>query len=438
MRIGGKLMNDYAKIIAQDLGRRVRQSLLNVNAIKDDATLFVWPREERVVCLVDPLGIHNINALLSERSRHQIQTACQGRRVVFTNHRGAFIQVAYQPEPHVELKAMPLDFAQQPSPLHVPIGMTRRGPLWLSLAEMDAILIGGARRMGKTRLIHGWIKALQQGGECLLFLWDGKQGLEFSRYASQRNTTVANDLKTALMPILDEVHQREGKLKAIGVSSLKEYNAQTQAKLLYIALIVDEAAFISKEAEPIIIDLVARCGAYGVHPIIATQRPDAEVLNGLLRANLSTRIALPVPSRFDSQVILGRSGAEKLTKTPGRLLVSFGARIIEVQAFSVDVVTPTTAATLAPATSALTHDDRRLIKTAIEKCEGFFRIKELSEITHISHKAINDIAKTWELRGWLTSVQRTPEGRPLGRQVTDLLKQQVGFGGLVDQGNLVD
>jgi FtsK/SpoIIIE family len=420
-------MNDFAKIIAQDLGRRVRQSLLNLNAIKDDATLFVWPREERVVCLVDPLGIHNINALLSERSRHQIQTACQGRRVVFTNHRGAFIQVAYQPEPHVELKAMPLDWTQQPSPLHIPIGMTKKGPLWLALPEMDSVLIGGARRMGKTRLIHSWIRGLQRGGQCRLFLWDGKNGLEFGRYAGEANTVVAIDLKEALRPILDEVQQRETIFKSLGVSSLKEHNARSKAPLPFLVLIIDEAAFIPKEAEAIIVDLVARCGAFGVHPVIATQRPDAEIMNGLLRANLSTRIALPVSSPGDSRVVLNQTGAEKLPKQPGRLLMVWGARLIEAHAFQVELDRTSPSAAPSPVTQ-LNRDELRLVEAAMKKCEGFFKIKELSEITGLGRDYVLDLAKRWELTGWLTPIQTNDKGHRIGRQVTPKLLEIAGIG----------
>jgi transposase len=156
-------------------------------------------------------------------------------------------------------------------------------------------------------------------------MWDGKNGLEFGRYAGETNTLVADDLHQALRPILDEVQQREVIFKTLKVSSLREHNAQSKLPLPYLVLVIDEATFIPKAAETVIVELVARCGAYGVHPVIATQRPDAEIMNGLLRANLSTRIALPVSSPGDSRVVLNRVGADKLPKQPGRLLMVWGA-----------------------------------------------------------------------------------------------------------------
>ena len=429
-------MSKYHQTLAQDLGERVRRTLVNVNAITDVTTVFVWPREDRVVCLIDPLGIRNVNTLLSGRTQHQIQTACQGRRVVFTNHRGAFIQVAYYPEPHVELKSVPIDWSTQPSPLHLPIGMTRRGALWLSLVEMDAILIGGARRMGKTRLLHGWIRALQRGGQAELLLWDGKNGLEFSRYQGETHITVAMDLAEALIPIHTAVQQREIVFKKLGVSSLKEHNARSSATLPILTLIVDEAAFIPTEAQTIIIDLVARCGAFGIHPILATQRPDADVLSGLLRANLSTRIALPVASRFDSQVILGRSGAEKLPKLPGRLLLSWLARQIEAQAFDIELEAPTFQKPTVT-TTQLTPDEINLVTIAMQACQGFFKIRELSEQSGLRREVLVDLAKRWELLGWLTPVQANEKGHRLGRKLTPKLLQIAGIDVETgEQGNL--
>ncbi len=330
-------MINLNRALSTDLAGKVWRVLVNQGLVRSDGVIHVCAREDRAICIIDPAGITNIERLLSERTRHHIQTACQGRDVVFTNHRGAFIQVAYHPEPHVELTAKALDWNRQVSPLHVPIGMSKRGALWHALPELDAVLIGGARRMGKTRLLHSWIQALARGGQTRQFLWDGKNGLEFGRYSQLPGVSVANDLRDALAPIVSAVHEREMAFKSLGATSLAEYNARSRAKLPALVLLIDEAAFIPPEAEPVIVDLVARCGAFGVHPIFATQRPDAESLRGLLRANLSTRIALPVTSRHESQIILGQSGAEKLAKQPGRLLLSFRARLIEAQAFTLDL-----------------------------------------------------------------------------------------------------
>jgi hypothetical protein len=437
-------MSNYQRILAQDMAERVRRALVAVNAIRDTATLYVWPRDDRLICAVDPLGIANIDRLLSERIRHQIQAVCQGRRVVLTNHRGAFIQIAYHPEPHVELSAAPIDWPQQPSPLHVPIGATRKGPLWLSIADMDAVLIGGARRMGKSRLLHAWIRALQRGGAARLVLWDGKDNLEFGRYAGE-GAAAAAQLSDALAPVVEEARRREALFRATGVSSLKEYNARAAERLPVYVLVVDEVAFVPEAAQPVLADLVARCGAYGIHPVFATQRPDATALRSLVKANLSTRIAFPVPSHHDSVVILGCAGAEHLPKTPGRLLLAWQARHIEAQTFRIeldDAPAPAPGGPAhdqpAPVISSLTRDERRMVEAALAQCQGFFHIKAIAAATSISHKVVSDVARRWELCQWLTPVQTTAEGRRLGRKVTPDLARAAGLGGLVDQVDGVD
>ena len=435
-------MDKYHRVLALDLGSRVRKVLLTLNAIKADTHVFVWPRDERVVCLVDPLGVVHMDQLLSKRAHHHIQTACQGRRVVFTNHRCAAIQIAYFPELVQELKAIQLDWSLQASPHHLPIGMTTGGPLWLPLAEMDSVLIGGARRMGKTRLVHSWIEALLRGKQAQLFLWDGKNGLEFQRYQNREMAVVATDIKSVLQPILDEVMRREMLFKSLRVASLKEHNAGSHAPLPLLVPVIDEAAFVPHEAEVLLVDLVARCGAYGVHPIIATQRPDAEIMNSLLRANLSTRIALPVASLGDSRVILNQPGAERLLKQPGRLLLAWHARLIEAQAFQVELDQQLpSAATPASVVTHLNRDECRLVEIAVTQCDGFFKIKDLSEVSGLGRDYVLDLAQRWELTGWLTSIQTNAKGHRIGRSVTPKLLEMAGIqpspsGDLGELGNL--
>jgi hypothetical protein len=126
------------------------------------------------------------------------------------------------------------------------------------------------------------------------------------------------------------------------VADFHAYNARSAVKLEPIVLVVDEVAAISllPDAEPIlrtIEDLISRGGAFGIFPVLATQRPSATAVRGISKTNLSTRISLPVPSHTDSQIILERVGAEKLPKIQGRLAIIWDAKLIEAQAFTVDL-----------------------------------------------------------------------------------------------------
>lgn len=435
--------------IADGLGAQTYRLLVRSNLLRErDANsglpaLTIWPREDRVVLILDPLRVKNADAIASERFKHHLATTLQGRRIVVTNHRGLFIQVAYWPPPHRELTSQSLDLSRQPSSLYVPIGMTVNKPdgWWLSLAEMDAVLIGGARRMGKTNLLHGWITALLQGGETGLLLFDGKRGVEFARYANNSRAQVVEKLGDALGEVFAEMDVRFTLLEKTGATNLAEYNAGrgNGERLERSVLVVDELAFALQEraVEDALVDLIARGGAVGIHPILATQRPSSDVVTPRLKGNLSTRIALPVPDRASSMVILDCAGAEKMDKIPGRLLITRNARLVQAHAFDSRVVASSNSllveerhpnnATTRPRdylTTRLTDRELRIARAVIERLEGLFTTEGvMRETEERSVKYINALAHRWHAMGYLSQVLRHERGYNLGRQALPRLRQ---------------
>jgi len=439
--------------MAQHIAQLAFQHLTRSNLVReqnqpmdaDTPLIYAWPLAERVVLIINPMRVKNIDHLTSRRFEHHLATIMQGRRVVVTNHRGIFVQVAYWPEPHRELATRQLDLSEQKTPLDVPIGMTARGALWLSLVEMDAVLIGGARRLGKTNLLHGWIAALLQGKEARLILFDGKGGVEFNRYAGQPRCQVIEDkLSPTLGELFAEMNRRFDLLKAAKVANLAEYNDGRGAgeRIERIVLIVDEIAYALQEpgVEDVLVDVIARGGAVGIHPVLATQRPSADVITPRVKGNLVTRIALPVPSRADSMVILDRAGAEQLPKNPGRLLITHRARLIEAQAFDAtnvvaalaDGVDGSYARTKSLTSPRLSDREMRLARAALER-EGWFRVREIAEATGESRDWVNDVAKRWQVLGWLTEVQRNENGHQIGRRMTPTLSALLGANGSAGQ-----
>jgi len=434
-------------IAALTLQHLTRSNLVREDVAQDDPLLWVWTLADRCVVIVNPLRIKNIDAFIKPRFAHHLGTILQGRRVVVTNHRGVFVQVGYYPEPTRELKTCPLDLSEQPNALAVPIGITMRGPLWLSLVEMDAVLIGGARRMGKTNLLHGWIAALLQGKEARVVLFDGKGGVEFARYrGAPRCQVIDGALGPALGELFAEMNTRFDALKAANAANLAEYNAGHRAggRIERIALIVDELAYALQEpgVEDVLVDIIARGGAVGIHPILATQRPSSDVVTPRLKGNLVTRIAFAVPDRASSMVVLDRAGAESITKTPGRLLLLNGARLIEAQAFQVSgqgrgerFFARTGAGALA--SPRLSDREMRLARAALER-DGWFRVREIAEATGESRDWVNDVAKRWQVLGWLTQVQRNASGHQIGRRVTPTLSALLGANGSGGQADEAD
>jgi DNA segregation ATPase FtsK/SpoIIIE-like protein len=192
------------------------------------------------------------------------------------------------------------------------------------------------------------------------------------------------------------MNKRFDMLKQAGVPSLAAYNQGRGegARLERIVLIIDELAYALEEdaVEEVLVDVIARGGAVGIHPVLATQRPSSDVITPRLKGNLLTRIALPVPSRADSMVILDRTGAESIAKIPGRLLIAHGARLIEAQAFKVDgeQIAASNVRQLS-ANTRLSEREQRIAQIAVER--GWFKIREIHEATGQSPNYLVDFAQ---------------------------------------------
>ena len=111
------------------------------------------------------------------------------------------------------------------------------------------------------------------------------------------------------------------------------------------------------------------------------------------------------------------------------------ARLVEAQAFDVDLFDGVDARVAPVTKTTFSSDEQRLIETAIKQCGGFFRIKELSDATGISRDFILDLAKRWELCGYLTAVKTNERGHRIGREITRALRDLAGFGDLGIQVN---
>jgi hypothetical protein len=331
------------------------------------------------------------------------------------------------PEPRaVELpKHVALDVTRRPSNLHVPIGMTADKPngLWLPLAAMDGALIGGARGMGKSNLVHAIIHSLAEGRSAQMVLFDGKGGLEFNRYRGMPGVTVATDLATELKKMHDEMQRRMEILLRAGVVNLAQYNGAE--KLPRVAIVIDELWYVMKDkpTAELLIDLAARGRCVGFHPIGATNQCRAEVVTPNLKVNLPTRIAFSVPQQSDSRVILDASDAASLPNIPGRCVICWQARMITAQAFEVELPpAPMPDATSAP---SLTERELRIAKTVLVR-GGVFKIGEIAADTGIRRESLVDLASDWERKGWLTTVQRSGNGNG-GRKATDALIELVNL-----------
>jgi hypothetical protein len=311
-----------------------RRARVDLNAV----SFYVWVRPDRLVVIFDPNAVDLRK--LNDEFAHGLSTRLQGRIVKRTNSRGMFLQVGYDiPMMLGDLSVADLDLSKQKSPFEMPMGMSARGEMWISLLEGDSFLVSGSRGLGKTGLLHGWIQALLAGGKTDVYAHDGKRGVEFSRYMGAEHFHMVMNLADTLRRLSEEAMKRRRILLSSGHANIVSYNeANPNEPIKPIALFVDEAALTNDEEKASLVEIVERERDTGFYPILATNRPEAAAL--LVKTNLVTRICFPVPSWNASQMVLGMNGAESLPKIQGRGLIVFKARVTEFQSFRVEYPEP--------------------------------------------------------------------------------------------------
>ncbi len=206
-------------------------------------------------------------------------------------------------------------------------------PIFANIDKMPHLLIAGASGSGKSVLIHSLLISLlykNSPATLKLILIDPKR-VELSYYENLPHliAPVITEGKTAINVFrwaIQEMERRYQILLQAGSRDIGSYNAKAEELLPYILIVIDELADLmaayGREVEGLIIRLAQMARATGLHLIVSTQRPSVEVVTGLIKANITCRIALQVASQVDSRTILDTAGAEKLLGRGDLLFVS--------------------------------------------------------------------------------------------------------------------
>lgn len=246
------------------------------------------------------------------------------------------IEVPNQSVSTVRLREL-LDSAQfkkRSSQLTLPIGKDVSGATWVApLEKMPHLLVAGATGSGKSVCLNTIIISLlyQNGPDTLKFIMVDPKRVELPLYNDIPHllTPVITDVKktvNALKWATSEMDRRYELLQKMNRRNIESYNSVAEEKMPYIVIVVDEMADLMSQArnevEGLIIRLAQMARAIGIHLILATQRPSVDVITGLIKANVPTRIAFAVASLTDSRTILDAAGAEKLVGKGDMLYVS--------------------------------------------------------------------------------------------------------------------
>ncbi len=220
------------------------------------------------------------------------------------------------------------DLPASASPLSVWLGKDISGnAIWTDLARMPHLLIAGTTGSGKSGCINTILTSTllrSTPDEVRMILIDPKR-IELGYYESIPHllTPVVSNPKEAavvLMNVVQEMERRYERLSFVRARSLPEANrafrARGEAPLPYLLVVIDELAdlmMVSPQAvEDCVIRLAQKSRAVGIHLVLATQRPSVDVITGMIKANVPSRIAFAVSSQTDSRVILDGAGAESL------------------------------------------------------------------------------------------------------------------------------
>lgn len=229
------------------------------------------------------------------------------------------------------------DFAKSPHPLTVALGKDVTGRAhYANIAKMPHLLIAGTTGSGKSVTLHTLIASLlyRNGPEDLRFIMVDPKRVELPLYSKIPHllTPVITDPKKAILTLkwaVSEMERRYDLLAKLECRDIKSYHElrdqhnkdldegdERYESMPYIVIIIDELSDLMstypRELEAGIVRLAQMSRAVGIHLILSTQRPDANVITGLIKANIPARIALKVSSRTNSQIIIDTIGAEKL------------------------------------------------------------------------------------------------------------------------------
>jgi len=437
--------------VAEDAANKIRLTLANagvcyrfrregiehVQVVEFVEPLTVRPHEIRLA--VDTLRLPRGITLADLRKKEYLETLSTALRynVRAEQRRGREAGFWYVVELE-EVQSIPrlvrfgdIAIGQDAPPLAVPLGVgANRQAFVENLRAMPHLLIAGATMSGKSVLINGVLCSLLlrlSPDQLHLYLADLKGGMELSFFEGlphvKQFVKKASDLPAMLFELQQEMERRT-ELMSGNARDIDGYNYQLKNdKLPYIVCVIDEIANAMLSRLPVAVggvkgtvgnlsnellaDIAARARAEGIHLILATQRPDSDVITGLIKANIPVRAAFGTASEIDSRVIVDDGGAAGLPK--GRLLLRRNMDLFQLQAPFLDdeqvrrvVAQVAGGQREAPAVESRAERERRELAALLEASEASFErkfpIRELARHTGVARDRVEQYAQLLEAR----------------------------------------
>ena len=381
-----------------------------------------------------------IGDLTANGTLHHL-TAVVGKPVHKLNTIGLTYCIELQRRPRRRLPAMvPLDLRTRPEGEYmIPLGQGSEGAEWRSLLDTSHILVGGESRSGKSTWLNALLVSLlatHTPAELRLAIVDPK-GVEFTPLNGVPHLVkpVAVDPGEASSVtgwLVAEMDRRRDLFAGFYARNLQSYNKRAVEAggepLPLVLVIIDEVSDIALQCGlksafyRNLIRLSCKGAAFGLTLVLATQNPKAEVLNTLIRGNLSTRIAFRVATVEHSRTILGCGGAQELPRgVRGRLVARLEGGLVTLQGFRVsdEAVLELVLRWSERCGATLSLLERDLVGYARNELGGAFPVERLYQAFkgRISRRQLIKLGRRWESNGWLTP----PPSPAKARQVTAVL-----------------
>ncbi len=274
------------------------------------------------------------------KQKEQNISQAMNASVKFDYNNGVLIMSTKEGKIH---KTYPFTQIHTENPLEIILGYSLDGIVTLDLASAPSphLLVAGETNSGKSVLLRGIITQLiLDKTDIELYLIDPKR-VEFSifrRCKLVRGFAREDDeIRAMLSEITFETDNRYRKLERAGCTNIKSYNRKVKDKLKYMLIVVDEFADLADNDD--IIDSVhyiaRKARAVGIHLILATQRPDKDILNGKIKANIGNVLGLKTSTNVNSEIIIGKYGLEKL-RGFGHGLLKNGSDFTELQSMMIE------------------------------------------------------------------------------------------------------
>ena len=344
----------YNKEMALDKARSIEEKLVNfgiegkITEIKPGPVITMYEYKPEAGTKINKIAsLSNDLAMALKATRVRIIAPIPGKDVVGIEVPNDIRETVYLKELLSKDK-----FKKDLSPIFLSLGKDIGGsPMFMDLKKAPHLMIAGTTGSGKSVFLHSIITSMLYKGtpQDLRFIMIDPKMLELSGYEDIPHLLhpVVTDPKksaAALKWAVKEMEMRYKLLSDIGVRDIDSYNSKVQSNndfdatsdlLPYIVIIIDELAdlmFVApNEIKESITRLSQMARAAGIHLIVASQRPSADVVAGLIKANFPARISFAVSSKTDSRIILDASGAEELLGKGDMLLLQPPNNLIRIQ-----------------------------------------------------------------------------------------------------------